>query len=132
MQSGKKLITLAGMLRYDEDALICDLADTYGVHDYRSLPCRTVAAFSVGLRDDSRIKMKIAGMKQPMDIMLLAAIADRLSILAWQKTEDGMKGRKAPKSILEELTKETETKETVALTIEEFEARRKAILGGAR
>ena len=32
----KKLITLAGMIGLDESALICDLAETYGVLYYRA------------------------------------------------------------------------------------------------
>ena len=49
------------MIRFDEDALICDLAETYHIYDYRSLPVKLVATLSAGLRDDSRIKLKAAG-----------------------------------------------------------------------
>ena len=43
------------MIAIDEDALICDLAETYQIYDYRRLPVQTVAVFSLGLRDNSRI-----------------------------------------------------------------------------
>ena len=51
------------MLNLDKDALLCDLAETYHIYDYKSLPCKMVATFSCGLRADSRIKMKIAGIE---------------------------------------------------------------------
>lgn len=43
------------MILTDEDALICDLAETYNVLDYRALPVRTTAALASGLRADARI-----------------------------------------------------------------------------
>ena len=36
------------MIFTDEEALICDLAETYQIFDYRSLPVRTVATLSAG------------------------------------------------------------------------------------
>lgn len=56
-----KLLILAHMINIDEDALMCDLAETYHIYNYRSLPCKMVATFSCGLRNSSRIKMKMAG-----------------------------------------------------------------------
>ncbi|MBQ4177615.1 MAG: hypothetical protein II640_09125, partial [Lachnospiraceae bacterium] len=49
------------MINADEDALICDLAETYGIFDMESLPVKLVATLAMGLRGDSRIKMKISG-----------------------------------------------------------------------
>ena len=95
------------MVREDETALICDLAETYHILDWRALP---LAALSAGLREDSRIKMKIAGMKADQDTLLLAAAVDRLSLLMWAKTKDGQKGRNPPKSIFDELTRRPEDK----------------------
>lgn len=43
------------MILTDEDALICDLAETYHVLDYRALPLKTAAALASGLRADARI-----------------------------------------------------------------------------
>lgn len=64
--------------------LICDLAETYQILNYRSLPARTVAALVAGLRDDSRLKMKAEDVKASRDTILLATIADRLgAIMAW-------------------------------------------------
>lgn len=69
------------MIELDEDALICDLAETYHIFDYRSLPVELVAALSAGLRDDARIKLKAADSPVSLDTFILAAIADNLSML---------------------------------------------------
>lgn len=75
------------MLRVDEDALLCDMAETYHIYDLESLPLKTVAALAFGLRDDSRIKMKMAGAEHPADLLLLAHIADSASFIKWTKTQ---------------------------------------------
>lgn len=115
------------MINTDEDALICDLAETYGIYDYRSLPLQTVAALSVGLRADSRIKMKLSGMEFEPDTYLLAAIVDRLSVLLWRQTKDGMEGINPPTLILVNNAKEENNGFSSG---EEFEAFRAGILKG--
>ena len=84
------------MIEADDNALICDLAETYQIYDYRQLPPTRVAVFALGLKDSSRIKIKLSGQKVPLETILLAGIVDRLSILVWGKTEDGQKGRNKP------------------------------------
>ncbi len=113
---------LAGMIREDETALICDLAETYGIMDWKALPLRTAAALSAGLREDSRIKMRIAGVKADQHTLLLAAAVDRLSLLVWAKTKDAESGRNKPESIFERLTSRPEEKKevTVFSSAEEF------------
>lgn len=124
---------LAGMIRTDETALICDLAETYGVLDYRALPLRTVAALSSGLRDSSRIKMKISGQRIDSETALLAAVVDRLSMLVWSRTKDAAKGRNKPESLLQKLIsgrQEEEKKDYMVFrTPEDFEAARKKAIG---
>lgn len=71
------------MIATDEDALICDLAETYKIFDYRALPVSLLATLSLGLSDSSRIKMKLSGQTQSFDRLLLAGITDRLSMIAW-------------------------------------------------
>ena len=34
------------MKQLDEDALVCDLAETYGIYDYKQLPLLKVAVFA--------------------------------------------------------------------------------------
>lgn len=94
------------MLHEDETAVICDLAETYHVLDYRALPLKTVAALASGLREGSRIRMKLSGIRVSTDTMLAAATVDRLSMLIWAKTKDGEIGRNRPESILDKLTAE--------------------------
>lgn len=113
---------LAGMISEDEDALICDLAETYRIFDYRALPVRMLATLCCGLREESRIKMKLLGMKVPMEIMLLADAVDKLSFLAWTRTKDAQEGRNRPKSIVGMLTGKKEENDIIAFdTAEEFE-----------
>lgn len=90
------------MIAADEDALICDLAETYRVYDYRSLPVRQAAILAWGLSEDSRIKRRLIGAKARQDTLLLAAIMDRLSMLVWLHTEDGAKGKNRPQLLLEQ------------------------------
>lgn len=75
------------MIDYDEESLICDLAETYQIYDYRSLPLRLVATLSAGLGDNSRIMKKRRGFNASLDTILLAIIADRLNIVITGKTE---------------------------------------------
>ena len=63
--------------------LICDFAEVYGVYDYRALPLKTAAALASGLGVNSRVKRKISGNKLPIDIALLALIADGVNHLIW-------------------------------------------------
>ena len=77
------------MIAADEDALICDLAETYGIFNMEGLPVELVAVLSCGLRDNSRIKMIMADMTVDPETLLSAATVDRLTTLIWQRTKDG-------------------------------------------
>lgn len=129
-RTGKKLLTLARMINTDEDALICDLAETYHIYDYRSLPCRTVATFSCGLRDNSRIKMKMASITATTEQLLLAAIADGVNICAWFQTKDAEAGHNRPKSILAGMLRNQGDAEVITFdSPEEFRAEWAKIAG---
>lgn len=99
-------MTLAGMIALDRDALVCDMAETYGVFDIQALPVSTLAVLAVGLRDNSRIKMRLSGAKVPQTDFLLAAAVDRLSMLLWAKTEDGRNNTNRPPSLVKILSGE--------------------------
>ncbi|MBQ8559046.1 MAG: hypothetical protein IJ439_03575 [Tyzzerella sp.] len=117
------------MIATDEEALICDLMETYHIYDYRSLPLTKVATFSVGLRGNSRIKMKMNNMKYSLETILLASAIDRLSFLVWSKTEDGAKGINKPQSIVETMLGENKEKDIVAFdTPDAFETEWKRIV----
>lgn len=119
------------MIRTDEDALTCDLAETYHIYDYRAFPIKLIATLAAGLRDDSRIKMRLAGTHVRPSFLLSAMAVDALNILVWQQTEDGHKGRNAPDRIARHLLGE-EMKENKNIasfdTPEDFERRRKEII----
>ncbi len=119
------------MISLDETALICDLAETYGILNYKVLPVSTLAALSVGLRENSRIKMKLSGAKVQPDFLLLAAAVDRLSLLVWSKTKDAEKGRNRPKSLIDILNGREKESEIMSFdTAEEWEAAKAHIIGG--
>ena len=126
-------MALARMIATDEDALICDLAETYHIYDYRRLPVLTVAVFSLGLRPNSRIKMIMSGNRITLEESLLACGVDRLSILAWQKTKDGSKGTNVPQSILGKLLgideRKSESDTQTFSSGEEFLRERNRLLG---
>ena len=64
-------MTLAVMYASYRDELICDMAETYHVYDLRALPVETLATLAAGLRENSRVKMKMAGIKYfPAEIVL--------------------------------------------------------------
>lgn len=124
---------LANMFSIDRSALICDLAETYGIWDYKALPVETLAMLSVGLRENSRIKMKISGVSVQPDFLLLAAVVDRLSMLVWAKTKDAQKGRNKPRSIVGILDGKTKESNIAAFdTAEEWEAEKARIIGGSQ
>lgn len=91
------------MLHTDRNAVICDLAETYGIYDMGLLPVKTVAILCAGLRENSRIRLKINGAKASDEIMLLAHAVDRLSVLIWQQTKDGKAGRNKPAFIVDQI-----------------------------
>jgi len=120
------------MIGCDEDALMCDLAETYHIYDYKQLSALQIAVFSCGLRDDSRIKMKLTNQNVPLETLLLAGIQDRLSFLVWFKTKDGQDGKNKPKLIVDVINGNPaqEKSEIVFDSGEEFEKARQALIGG--
>lgn len=91
------------MMAADRDALVCDLAETYGIFDMRALPASLLATLAAGLRENSRIKTILYGEPVTRSDAMLAAAVDRLSMLVWFLSEDGKKGANRPKSVLDAL-----------------------------
>ena len=120
------------MIAEDEEALICDLAETYHIYDYKKLPLTQVAIFAIGLKDSSRIKMKMSDQLVPMETLLLAGILDRLSVLLWRQTKDGQKGRNMPTMVLDTLVarKSKDSDVIVFSSGEDFEKTRNEIISG--
>lgn len=122
------------MINFDREALMCDLAETYHIFSIQELPARQVAMYAVGLRANSRIKLGMTNQKVSNEEVLLAMIADRLSLLVWFKTKDGQDGINRPKSMLSILLGETEEEPESDLkrfkTGDEFLKFRNKLLGG--
>lgn len=120
------------MIKVDEDALICDLAETYHIYDYRQLPVKLVAVFAFGLKDDSRIKMKMNGQSAPLETLLLARMTDNLNTLVWFKTKDGQRGKNRPPSMVDILNNKIEEKSKNDVVVfnsgEDFEERRRKLI----
>lgn len=114
------------MMELDEDALICDLAETYQLFDYRSLPLQLVATLSAGLRDDSRIKLKLIGLPVSLDTFILATISDNLALLRVGFAKDKPK---KPFLFTEAIQGEKKEKVMGFRTANEFEAALKRIRG---
>lgn len=118
------------MINEDEDSLICDFAETYHIYDYRKLPMSYVAILANGLREDSRIKMKLSEMDISTNNMLMASILDELRFLSWTKTEDAEKNQNRPKSVLKILMgQEEHSGNETYESAEDFERARNRILG---
>lgn len=115
------------MMEIDEAALICDLAETYHILDYRSLPVQLVATLSAGLRGDSRIKLKAADTSVDLETIILAAIADNLTML---RAGMDRKNRSKPFLFTEAINGERKKQKARGFrTAEEFEAALKRIRG---
>ena len=99
------------MMSVDQDALICDFAETYGIYDLRGLPVFTLATLAAGLRENSRIKMRLSGIGISRMEALAAAAVDRLSMLCWTQTEDGQRNENPPKSMISILLNQEEGQE---------------------
>lgn len=115
------------MLAADPDALICDLAETYHVFDMWALPVPLLATLASGLRDQSRIKMQIAGLTYlPMEFVL-PQIYDAMVALFADK-----KARKRDKRLTDAMTKPQRKEEQLEGfdTAEEFDAWRDSIIRG--
>lgn len=119
------------MLKLDSGSLICDFAETYHVYNLHSLSVKTAAVLACGLGDNSRIKRKISGLPVPFETLLMARIADVLSLILWSKCKEGTP---KPDSILASLLnpekKESDQDAMVFDSAEDFEKARIAILEG--
>lgn len=100
------------MIALDEDALICDFAEYYHIYNIFDYPADYIATLAIGLRDNSRIKLKLLGLRVDINMLLLAHIADNTAINYYAKTKDAKSGKNKPISFVNLFTKtETEAKE---------------------
>lgn len=86
-----------------EEEIICDLAETYHILNYRELSPSLVATLVLGLDDCSRLKRKLSGHKLTLNQMLMTLMVDNLQFLAWTKTKSASKGQNRPESLYNKL-----------------------------
>ena len=118
------------MIAIDENALICDLAETYNIYDYKRVPGRLLGILAAGLGENTRIGKKVNGVKGTVTEVLLAQILDGVRFLCWAQTEDGRKGKHRPKSVASEFFVSEDKNKAKTMTIDDFEKIRKKIIGG--
>lgn len=112
------------------DELVCDMAETYGIYNWRALPLATAATLAQGLPPTSRTARKITGAKcTDVREILLAVVADRIGHLIWMISDDGRSGANHPPSLLEKLTGSEEIQVGYE-SAEDFDAAWAAITGG--
>lgn len=122
------------MIGAGEDELFCDFVETYGILDPRALGVKKMAVLACGLRDDARIKQKLAGTRIGTDTLLLASAVDMLGLLAWRIC--CKPGSERPASVLTQLmggdsggTDSAETSPVIGFdTGEDFNAARSKII----
>lgn len=119
------------MIHTDEGALICDLAETYHIFNYRELPVKLLATLSIGLNDDSRIKKKLRNVQTLPRYVVDTFIVDALNILMWQNTANGLEGKNKPESVLKKIMGEEEDSEYMSFASgDDFEKYRKELING--
>lgn len=105
--------------------MICDLAETYHILNYRELSPLLVATLVLGLRDNSRVKLRVSESKLSTEQVLLAMIVDNLNFQSWTYTKDARKGKPYKvRSVLKVLCGEYESSKDDLLSftsVEEFE-----------
>lgn len=118
------------MIAEDRNALICDLAETYGIFDYKRVPGRLLGILVAGLGANSRIGQKINGVRGDVPEVLLARILDGIQFLCWVQTEDARKNRNRPKSVASDFFVSEDENKVKTMTIDDFEKLKTKITGG--
>ena len=84
---------LACMIGLDEDALICDLAETYHIYKFDDFDAGYIATLAAGLRDDARIVKKITGCDLSMAELLAAGKVTEAAAAALSKNPEALLAR---------------------------------------
>lgn len=128
-------MSLAGVLARYKSEMICDLAETYQIFDYRRVPGRLLGTLVAGLGANSRVKKRIFGIHDELpDVLLLTRILDGIEILKWWKTKDGAKGKNPPEMLTRWIlglnNNQTQTSKEACLfkTGADFDAERERLL----
>lgn len=117
------------MVRNYPDELECDMAQFYGIHDYKNFKLSHISVLACGLPEQSRIIKKLTDKPYETDTYLLAHIVDRLSLIWWSKTTDAQENINRPKMMINMLNNVSEPTVYESMTIEDYEKTRAEIMG---
>lgn len=110
--------------------MVCDLAETYGVFDYRSLPAKLLGTLAAGLQEESRSKRNLSGQNATRLEMLVAAAVDGLNRVTWLLSSVCPKEGEPPRSVLDSILNVAEAEEEdAAMTPDEYEKEWERITG---
>ena len=105
--------------------MICDLAETYHILDYRCVPARLLGTLICGLGENSRLQRAMSGQQCSLEALLAAKTLDAVVALGY-----GMSGqKKAPPSVAD-LLMERKERSGGFDSVEAFEAARERIIKG--
>lgn len=105
--------------------MICDLAETYHILDYRSVPARLLGTLVCGLGENSRIQRAMSGQQCTLEALLSARLLDAVVALGY-----GLSGQKKVPPSVADLLMERREKSGGFDSVEEFEAARDRIIRG--
>lgn len=89
-----------------------------------------VSTLVFGLRDDSRVKMKMSSVDYDIKTLLMANIADSLKFLCWAQTDDARDGINRPVSILNTMMRNMESDVVVFDEADDWETMKQRIIEG--
>ena len=127
---------LAYAIAADEDALISDYAEYYGIYDYEQLPVGRAAALAFNLPLQSRTMRRLTGVNYSITDYLLASICDRIDWMMYAQAGGRRKGIPEPVSMVSTMTgsQKAEKKKRGDVTgfadPDAFEKRRQQIMKG--
>lgn len=121
------------MLASDEDALICDMAETYHILDIWALPVELLATLASGLRENARIWFKMNGLREIPTEIVLPQLADTITLIMYALAGGSSKGIEKPELFMEAMRGQVKKKESKGFnTGEDFMAYRQRILEGIK
>lgn len=114
-----------------EDALICDFAQFYHVHDLNQVSIRTGAVLACGLPAESRTVRELTGQKYTTETILKMGILDTLRSIEnlYQNVHSKRKIPK-PQSVFKLLSRKDDKDIRTFRSGEEFEKERERLLRG--
>ena len=117
------------MLGTDRDALLCDLAETYHIYAFDTVPLMTLATLCAGLHADSRINLMRMGATRVAPMFALVQMADTLTALKYEL--EGNKNAPLPPMLRDVMMgkQKNENKTAGFESIEAFEQARMRIIG---